>query len=85
MEKATGFDDEQVAGLLERSGCRSFCSGLKGTEVPLGKLLRAVLIQTACHRDSSNPILLAVMRYHVGFAVALLGIFQSHRTCTSIP
>lgn len=47
-EKATGFDDDQVAGLLERSGCKSFCSGLKGTEVPLGKLLRAVLIQTAC-------------------------------------
>lgn len=48
MGKATGFDDEQVAGLLERSGCRSLYSGLKGTEIPLGKLLRAVLIQTAC-------------------------------------
>lgn len=36
--KGTGFDDEQKVGLLERSGCRSFCSGLKGTEGPLGKL-----------------------------------------------
>lgn len=47
VEKATGLDDEQTAGLLERPGGRCFCLGLKGTDVPLGRLLRAVLIQTA--------------------------------------
>lgn len=48
VEKASGLEDEPVSGLLEKSGFRSFCSGGKGTELPLGKLLRALLMQTAC-------------------------------------
>lgn len=71
---------------------RSFCSGLTGTEVPLGVQPRAAPILTACHADSSSPILPAVMRHHVGTAVPITqgappfpgGGFDSLASCTGI-
>lgn len=58
--KGTGFDDEQMPGLLERSGCRSLYFGLKRTEVPLAKPLRAI-----ADTDSLSTLTAAILPFQL--------------------
>ena len=70
------------AGFPERSDHRSFCSGWKGAEVPRVSCSELSWCRQPVGSDSSHP---PPSCSDVGWAVALLWVFQARRACTSIP